>query len=43
MSGSIVGEAWVRVTVWGVQDRLAGWLPSRVPPPLPRPAEEPGQ
>ncbi|MDK3254902.1 polyprenol monophosphomannose synthase [Blastococcus capsensis] len=43
MSGSIVGEAWVRVTVWGVQDRLAGWLPGRVPPPLPRPAEEPGQ
>ena len=34
MSGSIVGEAWVRVTLWGVQDRLSGWLPGRVRPPL---------
>ncbi|TFV87873.1 polyprenol monophosphomannose synthase [Blastococcus sp. CT_GayMR20] len=30
MSGSIVGEAWIRVTVWGLQDRLADWLPGRV-------------
>ena len=30
MSGSIVGEALVRVTVWGLQDRLADWLPGRV-------------
>jgi dolichol-phosphate mannosyltransferase len=30
MSGSIVREAWVRVTVWGLQDRLADWLPGRV-------------
>ncbi|NEK85783.1 polyprenol monophosphomannose synthase [Blastococcus saxobsidens] len=34
MSSSIVGEAWARVTVWGVQDRLAGWLPGRVAPPV---------
>ncbi|MGY1717738.1 MULTISPECIES: polyprenol monophosphomannose synthase [unclassified Blastococcus] len=34
MSGSIVGEAWARVTVWGVQDRLADWLPGRVRPPV---------
>ena len=27
MSGSIVREALVRVTVWGLQDRLADWLP----------------
>ncbi|MGY2066334.1 polyprenol monophosphomannose synthase [Blastococcus sp. SYSU DS0619] len=33
MSGSIVREAWARVTVWGVQDRLADWLPGRVRPP----------
>ncbi|RZU31681.1 polyprenol monophosphomannose synthase [Blastococcus saxobsidens] len=37
MSSSIVGEAWARVTVWGVQDRLAGWLPGRVTPPVPGP------
>ena len=43
MSGSIVGEAWIRVTVWGVQDRLAGWLPGRVRPPLTGPVEEPGR
>ena len=30
MSGSIVREALVRVTVWGLQDRLADWLPGRV-------------
>ena len=29
MSGSIVREALVRVTVWGLQDRLADWLPGR--------------
>ena len=34
MSASIVGEAWVRVTMWGVQDRLSDWLPGRVRPPL---------
>ena len=32
MSGSIVGEALVRVTVWGLRDRLADWLPGRVAP-----------
>ena len=32
MSGSIVREALVRVTVWGLQDRLADWLPGRVSP-----------
>jgi dolichol-phosphate mannosyltransferase len=31
MSGSIVGEALTRVTWWGVRDRLADWLPGRVP------------
>ncbi|UOY02531.1 polyprenol monophosphomannose synthase [Blastococcus sp. PRF04-17] len=35
MSGSIVGEALVRVTVWGVRDRLADWLPGRVTRPVP--------
>ena len=35
MSGSIVGEALVRVTVWGLQDRLADWLPGRVARPVP--------
>src|SRR4051812_10729820 len=30
MSASIVGEALVRVTVWGLQDRLADWLPGLV-------------
>ena len=35
MSGSIVGEALVRVTVWGLQDRLADWLPGRVSRPVP--------
>ncbi len=35
MSGSIVREALVRVTVWGLQDRLADWLPGRVPRPVP--------
>ena len=35
MSGSIVGEALVRVTVWGLKDRLADWLPGRVRRPVP--------
>jgi dolichol-phosphate mannosyltransferase len=35
MSGSIVREALVRVTVWGIQDRLADWLPGRVHRPVP--------
>ena len=35
MSGSIVGEALVRVTVWGLRDRLADRLPGRVARPVP--------
>jgi dolichol-phosphate mannosyltransferase len=35
MSGSIVREALVRVTMWGLQDRLADWLPGRVARPVP--------
>ncbi len=35
MSGSIVREALVRVTVWALQDRLADWLPGRVRRPVP--------
>jgi dolichol-phosphate mannosyltransferase len=35
MSGSIVGEALVRVTVWGLRDRLADWLPGRIRRPVP--------
>jgi dolichol-phosphate mannosyltransferase len=35
MSASIVGEALVRVTWWGVLDRLADWLPGRVTRPVP--------
>lgn len=35
MSGSIVGEALVRVTAWGLRDRLADWLPGRVHRPVP--------
>jgi dolichol-phosphate mannosyltransferase len=35
MSRSIVREALVRVTVWGLQDRLADWLPGRVARPVP--------
>jgi dolichol-phosphate mannosyltransferase len=41
MSGSIVGEALVRVTVWGLRDRLADWLPGRVRHPVPRRGERP--
>jgi dolichol-phosphate mannosyltransferase len=35
MSGSIVREALVRVTVWGLRDRLADRLPGRVRRPVP--------
>jgi dolichol-phosphate mannosyltransferase len=35
MSGSIVREALVRVTVWGLKDRLADWLPGRISRPVP--------
>jgi dolichol-phosphate mannosyltransferase len=35
MSGSIVGEALVRVTVWGLRDRLADRLPGRIRRPVP--------
>ena len=35
MSGSIVREALVRVTVWGLQDRLADRLPGRARRPVP--------
>jgi dolichol-phosphate mannosyltransferase len=35
MSGSIVVEALVRVTWWGLQDRLADRLPGRVRRPVP--------
>jgi dolichol-phosphate mannosyltransferase len=35
MSGSIVGEALVRVTVWGLRDRLADRLPGLVRRPVP--------
>jgi glycosyltransferase involved in cell wall biosynthesis len=35
MSGSIVREALVRVTVWGLQDRMADWLPGRASRPVP--------
>jgi dolichol-phosphate mannosyltransferase len=35
MSGSIVVEALVRVTVWGIRDRLATRLPALVRPPVP--------
>ena len=36
MSRSIVREALVRVTVWGLRDRLADWLPGRVQRPVPK-------
>ena len=35
MSGSIVREALVRVTVWGLRDRLADRLPGRIARPVP--------
>ncbi len=41
MSGSIVREALVRVTVWGLKDRLADRLPDRVRRPVPgRPRDD---
>jgi dolichol-phosphate mannosyltransferase len=41
MSASIVGEALVRVTVWGLRDRLADRLPGRVRRPVPgRPRDD---
>jgi dolichol-phosphate mannosyltransferase len=40
MSGSIVREALVRVTVWGLRDRLADWLPGRVSRPVPARARD---
>jgi dolichol-phosphate mannosyltransferase len=43
MSGSIVGEALVRVTWWGLQDRLADWLPGRVRRPVPGRARDGGR
>jgi glycosyltransferase involved in cell wall biosynthesis len=43
MSGSIVGEALVRVTTWGVRDRLADWLPGRVRRPVPGRARDGGR
>jgi len=43
MSGSIVGEALVRVTVWGLRDRLADWLPGRVRRPVPERPREGGR
>jgi dolichol-phosphate mannosyltransferase len=43
MSGSIVGEALVRVTAWGLRDRLADWLPGRVRRPVPERPREGGR
>jgi dolichol-phosphate mannosyltransferase len=43
MSGSIVGEALVRVTVWGLRDRLADLLPGRVRRPVPGRARDAGR
>jgi dolichol-phosphate mannosyltransferase len=43
MSGSIVREALVRVTVWGVQDRLADWLPGRISRPVPARSRDGGR
>jgi dolichol-phosphate mannosyltransferase len=41
MNASIVGEALVRVTVWGLRDRLADRLPGRVRRPVPgRPRDD---
>jgi dolichol-phosphate mannosyltransferase len=42
MSSSIVAEALVRVTVWGLRDRLADLLPGRVRRPVPQRAREGG-
>jgi glycosyltransferase involved in cell wall biosynthesis len=43
MSRSIVQEALVRVTVWGLQDRLADRLPGRVRRPVPGRARDDGR
>jgi dolichol-phosphate mannosyltransferase len=43
MSSSIVGEALVRVTAWGIRDRLADWLPGRVRRPVPEQPREGGR
>ena len=43
MSRSIVREALVRVTVWGLQDRLADWLPGRVRRPVPERSRDGGR
>ena len=43
MSGSIVREALVRVTVWGLQDRLADWLPGWVRRPVPERTRDRGR
>ena len=43
MSGSIVREALVRVTVWGLQDRLADWLPTRIARPVPARSRDGGR
>jgi dolichol-phosphate mannosyltransferase len=43
MSGSIVAEALVRVTVWGLRDRLADRLPGRVRRPVPERARDGGR
>jgi dolichol-phosphate mannosyltransferase len=43
MSGSIVAEALVRVTVWGLRDRLADLLPGRVRRPVPQRARDGGR
>ena len=43
MSSSIVGEALVRVTAWGIRDRLADWLPGRVRRPVPERSREGGR
>lgn len=40
MSGSIVVEALVRVTLWGLRDRLAERLPGRVARPVPARARD---
>jgi dolichol-phosphate mannosyltransferase len=43
MSGSIVAEALVRVTAWGLRDRLADRLPGRVRRPVPGRARDRGR
>ena len=43
MSSSIVAEALVRVTVWGLRDRLADLLPGRVRRPVPQRARDGGR